>query len=386
MDSFYTTLSQEALICARCGYCNPACPTYFELGWESASPRGRMAAALDAAQGRAISAATARRVFECTLCGRCREVCATRIDTGRAWLDLRTRLSESGITAGWPLLGLADNLRRAHNLTGEPPEARLLWQQDVDITSGDLNLRRGAGVVYFVGCVAGLYPAAQGIAQAMSQLLARAGVLFTTLGGDEWCCGFPLLGMGLRREVWDVAHHNVHAVRELGATTLVTTCPSCYHMWHDVYPEAPGEAHGLRVLHASQLLEELLGDHALVPGPLPGAVTYHDPCDLGRNSGIYEPPRRVLAAIPGLELVEMVENRQEALCCGGGGNLEAVDPELTAAIARRRLAQAEETSARMLITPCQQCKRTLSAAARRERSRLKVFDLAEYVWRACREA
>jgi heterodisulfide reductase subunit D len=90
----------------------------------------------------------------------------------------------------------------------------------------------------------------------------------------------------------------------------------------------------------------------------------------------------LLQAIPGVELVEMADNRENALCCGGGGNLEAVNPELAATIASRRLAQAVETGARTLITPCQQCKRTLANAARREKVRLKVLDLNEYLWRA----
>ena len=77
----------------------------------------------------------------------------------------------------------------------------------------------------------------------------------------------------------------------------------------------------------------------------------------------------------------MADNRESALCCGGGGNLEAVDPDLVAAISRRRLAQALDTGAGLLVTSCQQCKRTLANAARRERARIKVLDLTELLWR-----
>jgi heterodisulfide reductase subunit D len=382
MKSIFTGLHREALICARCGYCQSVCPAYTELGWESAGPRGRMAIALDCAAGRPLTPEQARRVFECTLCGRCREECATRIETGEVWQELRGRISAAGLLADWPLATVRDNLAAAHNITGEVAENRLLWQQDLDLASADLNLRRGAGVVYFVGCVASSYPQTQGIAQSMAQLLAHADVPFTTLGGEEWCCGFPLLGMGLRAEAAELAEHNLRAVQDLGAGTVVTTCPSCYHMWRDVYPAMAGAGDRLRILHATEFLAELLDQRALEPNPLEETVTYHDPCDLGRNSGVYEAPRAVLRAIPGLELVEMADNRERALCCGGGGNLEAVNADLVAAIATRRLSQANATGARLLVTPCQQCKRTLAGAARQAKSRTKVQDVTEVLWRA----
>lgn len=382
MKSVFTDLRREALICARCGYCQPVCPAYAELGWESAGPRGRMAIAYDCAAGRPITPEQARRVFECTLCGRCREVCPTRIETGEVWQALRGRSVSSGLLADWPLAVMRNNLAARHNITGEPAENRLLWQQDLDLAGADLNLRRGAGVVYFVGCVASSYPQTQGIAQSMAQLLALAQVPFTTLGGEEWCCGFPLLGMGLKTEAGELAEHNLRAVLDLGARTVVTTCPSCYHMWRDVYPAMAGSGGSLRVVHATELLAELLDARALSPQPLEERVTYHDPCDLGRNSGVYEAPRAVLRAIPGLEVVEMADNREQAACCGGGGNLEAVDTDLVAAISARRLGQATATGAGLLVTPCQQCKRTLAGAARRAKSRMKVQDVTELLWRA----
>lgn len=382
MKSFFSDLRREALICARCGYCQPVCPAYAELGWESAGPRGRMAIALDCAAGRSLTPEQAHRVFECTLCGRCREVCPTRIETGKVWQELRGRITAAGLLADWPLAVVRNNLASSHNITGESAENRLLWQQDLDLTSADLNLHRGAGVVYFVGCVASFYPQTQSIAGSMAQLLAAAGAPFTTLGGEEWCCGFPLLGMGLKTEAVELAEHNLTVVLGLGARTVVTTCPSCYHMWRDVYPEMVGASDALRVVHATEFLAEALDERALEPKPLEERVTYHDPCDLGRNSGVYEAPRTVLRAIPGLDLVEMADNRERASCCGGGGNLEAVDADLVAAIAARRLGQAAATGARLLVTPCQQCKRTLAGAARRARSRMKVQDITEVLWRA----
>jgi Fe-S oxidoreductase len=106
-------------------------------------------------------------------------------------------------------------------------------------------------------------------------------------------------------------------------------------------------------------------------------VTYHDPCDLGRTSGIYDTPREILDAIPGLTLVEMADNREDALCCGGGGDVEMSDAEVSKAVGRSRMLQAQETGAEMIVTACQQCKRTLLGAARANKIRIRTFDICE---------
>jgi Fe-S oxidoreductase len=111
-------------------------------------------------------------------------------------------------------------------------------------------------------------------------------------------------------------------------------------------------------------------------------VTYHDPCDLGRKSEVYDAPRNVLGRIPGLTLVEMAENREEAHCCGGGGNLESHSAGLSKRVAHQRVQQAADTGARVLVSACQQCERTLSNAARAARTRIRVMDLGEVVLKA----
>ncbi len=226
----------------------------------------------------------------------------------------------------------------------------------------------------------------QDVIDSLSLILQQARVDFTTLAGDEWCCGFPLLIAGLGQEAVALARHNVEAVRALGARTLVTTCPSCLHTWRHDYPRLTGEPLGFEVRHASELLADLLEAGRLPLGHVGRVATYHDPCDLGRNCGIYEAPRRLLAAIPGLRLREMADHHELALCCGGGGDVELADPDLVAAVARRRLAQAEETGAEVVVSACQQCKRTLTAAARRQKAQVRVLDITEVVWEAVRDA
>lgn len=379
MKSFDTGLERESLICARCGYCQAVCPVFETLGWESTGPRGRMLIARAAAQGHVLSPHQAQRVYQCTLCGHCREVCSTRIDTVSIWAELRKRLAEQGHLSDRPLAALRDNLLAAGNITGDAAENRLLWQENLEPTQSFSSQLAGIEVVYFVGCVASLYPQVSAIPASLASLLRRADISFTTLGSGEKCCGFPLIAMGLPDEARRLAQENLNLVRALGARTLVMTCPTCYRTWKRVYPELLGEPLGVEVLHATEELVRLVKERRLVFKPVEGRVTYHDPCDLGRNGGLYDPPRLLIEAAPSVELVEMADSRGDAQCCGGGGNLESVDPELAAAIADRRLVQALDTGASTLITACQQCRRTLAAAARRQRVRLKVVDVVEFL-------
>jgi Fe-S oxidoreductase len=139
------------------------------------------------------------------------------------------------------------------------------------------------------------------------------------------------------------------------------------------------------VLHATELLADLIDEGKLEFNGFRHLVTYHDPCDLGRTSGIYDAPRRIIQAIPNIEFAEMAETRELALCCGGGGDAEMANPELTAAVGKRRIEQAQETGAKVVISACQQCNRTLAEAARKNRIRMRAMDITELVWRAMQD-
>jgi Fe-S oxidoreductase len=231
-----------------------------------------------------------------------------------------------------------------------------------------------------MGCVASFYPMVYSVAQSFVSVLDRAAISFTTMGGDEHCCGFPLNIAGMAKYSHDMMLHNVDRVRALGARKLVAACPSCYHTWKHEYPQRLGEPLGFEVLHETEYLIDLIQGGAFDLKPVNKVVTYHDPCDLGRNSGIYEEPRQILEAIPDLTFVEMKENREHALCCGGGGDVEMANAEIAQAVGRSRMLQAQETEAKFIITACQQCKRTLLGAARKNKIRIRTLDIVELLW------
>jgi Fe-S oxidoreductase len=193
--------------------------------------------------------------------------------------------------------------------------------------------------------------------------------------------------MGRLEQAKPLIQHNVAQVRELGAARCVFACPSCYHMWKFIYPEVLGEEIDVEVLHVTELLSELIarGDIELTK-EVDLRVTYHDPCDLGRKSHVYEPPRQVLRSIPGITFVEIGSSGQISDCCGGGGNLESFAPDAVTEVAGRRVDRALEVGAQVVVSACQQCERTLTSAVRRHeearRARMRVMDVTELLWQA----
>ena len=318
--------------------------------------------------------------YDCTLCGRCAVVCPVKIQTRALWIAMRETLVDQ---AEYPAMldQLRDSVAADHNISGDPNEDRLIWSQNLAEKPLGVGGKEQAETVYFVGCVASFYPQSYSVPQSMVEIMARAGVDFLTLGGEEWCCGFPLIIAGMGDAGAEVMRYNVEAVRKTGAKQLVTACPSCYHTWKHDYPRIVGEDLGFDVLHASEMLEELVVEERVPLEPLDQTVTYHDPCDLGRASGIYVAPRNIIRAIPGATLVEMEHHHEYSLCCGGGGDVEMADAELAAAVAGRRIEEAKDVEARILVSACQQCKRTLASAARRNKVRMRVMDVAELVAR-----
>jgi Fe-S oxidoreductase len=323
-----------------------------------------------------------RAIWLCTACYSCTARCPREIQIADTMLGLRSLAVERGTELPPNLVTLRDTVTTHYNISGDDNATRLIWSDNLEEATLAFRQKRQADVAFYVGCVASFYPMVYGIPQSMVQVMGRAGVDFATLGGEEWCCGYPLFTAGMESLVAELMAHNVARVQAMGAKTLVTTCPSCHYTWSHLYPLYDATPPGFEILHASQYLARLMEESKLKLSSFEQVVTYHDPCDLGRKSSIYDEPRRVIEGVPGVEFRELDASREEALCCGGGGDVQIVDESVTQAVADRRLGQVQRTGARVLLSACQQCKRTLMAAARRNRVRVRVMDIAELVWRA----
>jgi heterodisulfide reductase subunit D len=263
-----------------------------------------------------------------------------------------------------------------HNVSNEDNSERGEWRDFLKVLPDHMYQKDKAELVYFVGCVASFFPMVQKIPQNLVQILESAKVDFTILGGEEWCCGFPMIGAGIPERVRDMTEHNLEKVKKLGAKRVVFTCPSCYRTWQEYYGTE------LELFHSTQLIEKLIRDGAIRLRGMSTKVTYHDPCDLGRNGGIYDAPRQIIKSIPGLTLVEMESNRAKSVCCGGGGNLEMADSNLSGNVAQKKIEEIQRTGVRTVVTSCQQCIRTIKSRAGRQEIDLTVWDITELVLKA----
>jgi heterodisulfide reductase subunit D len=376
--------------CTRCGECLNTCPVYAEREDEGFNPRGKIQNLKRFIRGQyglwakifgpkklneEDIKALSERIFQCTLCGACDIACPVVINPKDLSIAIRETMVEMGHHPK-AAENLKKNLLSDHNISADDNEDRAEWVEDIGEIPEHGFQKDKAEVIYFVGCVSSFFPMVQKIPQNFVQIMDKARVDFTILGEGEWCCGFPLIGAGMSKELEKLKAHNIDKINEVGAKSVVFSCPSCYRTWKELYES------DVELLHSSHLLERLIKENKIPLKELNLTVAYHDPCDLGRNSGVYEPPREVLKMIPGVKLIELKNNREKTVCCGGGGNVEMVDPELSAGIAQKKIDEIQDTGADIIVTSCQQCVRTISTRARKQGIKLKVMDLTEIVMMA----
>jgi heterodisulfide reductase subunit D len=371
---------EQLLSCIQCGTCSASCPTAFAMDY---TPRQLWHMVRLGMKEEVLSS---RTFWLCTTCKSCQVRCPRGIPITDTMIALKEYAMRVDVNVPEGMKAFGETIGASHNISGDDNKTRQIWSQNLDpIPHGVKPRRRKAEVLYFIGCVSSFYPRVYSIPQSFVQIMERADVEFTTLGGDEWCCGYPLHIAGMGDRMATLAQHNVQKARAVGAKKVVFTCPSCYYAWAHLYPEV-ADISGIQLQHASEFLAELLTGDGLPLGPVEEVVTYHDPCDLGRKSGVYDAPREVLGRIPGLEFREMSASRENALCCGGGGDVEVADRTVPAGVAAQRLAQVQATGAKYVLSACQQCKRTLQEGARQNKIRVRAMDLTELVWKSMQAA
>ncbi|MCX6383338.1 MAG: (Fe-S)-binding protein [Actinobacteria bacterium] len=392
LDKFTVRQLAEIDACTRCGNCLDLCPAYAGSGDVAISPKKKMEVLkrlVDTEYGifqkifkrKKISEKDIEKIskaaFECTMCSRCEQECFINIKLQDIWLRLREILVEEG---KYPevLDMLREKLLEAHNISFDTNEGRINWINQIAQLPEDKYIKEKAEVIYFVGCVSSFSPRVFKIPRSVVQILKAASIDFGLLGDEEWCCGFPLLTSGFREDFAEFARHNIEKVNKTGAKYLITSCPSCYHMWKHIYPEIHSEFKmEFEVLHVVQYFYKLAKEGKFKLNPVNQKVTYHDPCDLGRNSGIYEEPRNLIKMIPGIEFIELENSRNLSTCCGGGGNVEAVNVQLSENIAKIRAHEIMDSGADVVASSCQQCVRTIAGALKKEKSKIKAMDISE---------
>lgn len=370
-----------AYSCSQCGYCVEECDQFYGRGWESQSPRGKWYWLREYMEGREKWDQRIVDTFlACTTCELCNLRCSAALPIESSWMKLRGRMvTEENRMTFPPFEMMAEALRKEGDIWAGYRRDRARWFPE------DLKPRHGpdhkAGAVYFAGCTASYVE--NDIGMASVRLLDAAGVDFTYLGPRESCCGIPMLVAGKWDLFREIMERNIKAVRAAGADTVITSCPACDMMWRQVYPAWTKKfkiEFGITTRHYSEVLAEKIasGEFQFPEGSMdPVTVTWHDSCHIGRASGIYEPPRRLIEAIPSVKLVEMPCNRDQAHCCGSVLTL-IKDPPVAAEIGKTRLDEAVQTGAKKILALCPCCEFQLRVTAAKKNVPLEVVDLARF--------
>ena len=307
------------------------------------------------------------------------------------------------------LNGLFKNLEKNSNPWGMAPRLRLDWAKGLPFEvrqvggGGPEDPQTLADVEYlfWVGCAGAYEDRQKRTTRAVAELLHTAGVSFAVLGDGEACTGDSARRSGNEFLFQQLAMQNVEVLNEAGAKKIVVTCAHCFNTLANEYPQLGGH---YEVVHHTQLLNRLVRDRRLTPvaplsgtaGPTAGRprqpVTYHDPCYIGRHNGIYEPPRELIGALPGVEFTEMPRNQSRAFCCGAGGARMWMEEKLGQRINDARAQEAIDTGADTIAVGCPFCHVMLSdglTAKQAEgvaRSEVQVQDVAQLLLAAVKRS
>ncbi len=367
--------------CSQCGYCIEECDQFYGRGWESQSPRGKWYWLREYMEGREEwDQFMVDTILVCTTCEICNKRCSAALPIEPSWMKLRGELIHEQKKMSFPPFEMmAAAVRKQGNIWAGYRKDRSVWfPHDLEEKHGPTHR---AKAVYFAGCTASYVE--HDIGMASVRLLDAAGVDFTYLGNAESCCGTPMLVAGMWDVFEEVLRKNIQAVKRAGADTVISSCPACDMMWRHTYPEWAeklGIEYGITAKHYSEVLaDKILAGEFTFPdnGHKPCTVTWHDSCHIGRVSGVYEPPRQLIQAIPNTNLVEMTPNREEGHCCGSVLTL-LKEPPVAAEIGKIHLDEAVEAGAEKVLALCPCCEFQLRISADKKQVPIEVVDLARY--------
>jgi Fe-S oxidoreductase len=317
------------------------------------------------------------QLWSCRTCGACMQECPVYIEHVPTIVDLRRWLVMDEARVPATAQAALQNIeQRGHPWRGTALQ-RTTWMETVGVEVPDYTGEQE--YLYWVGCTGALVERNVPVTQAIVRLLTEAGVSFGVLGPMETCNGDPARRLGNEFLFQMQAQQVVEIFKEAKVHKIITQCPHCFNTFANEYPILGGN---YEVIHHSQLLARLVAEGKLKPKDGAGQrVTYHDSCYLGRMNGIYEEPRQMLAAIPGIELLEMPRNRSRGYCCGAGGGMIFLEERGGRRVNHVRSEEAAETGAEVVASACPFCiqmfEEGIPATQPDESRRLKAFDIAE---------
>lgn len=416
-------LRDEMETCRRCSACKfmpfekvtgyqpiNVCPSISRYNFHAYSAGGRMVNGVALLENRLdFSDKFMEVMYNCQMCGACDVSCKYAMDMEVIEPIYETRIKAVSEGHTKPALDkVINSLRKQGTMVPGAKVKRGDWAAGLDLKD---YTKEKVDVIYHVGCLTSYDKDSWKIAKAAVKLLQKAGVDFGIAGANETCCGGRAYQMGYKQDFLNQAGKNMTMINKSGAKTLVTTCADGYSAFKVLYDKFDLKG-DLEVLHITEYLDRLIKEGKLKPKKkVDITVTYHDPCYLGRlgepyihwqgkeipghirifephrefrrgTYGVYEPPRDILKAIPGVKLVEMNRIKEYAWCCGAGGGVNDSNPDFSMWTATERIDEAETTGAVALVTACPWCVKNFEGAVKEKGSSLGVYDVVELLAKA----
>jgi len=353
--------------CYQCGLCDAVCP------WNRVRQFSIRKIVRQATFG--MTEIENEEIWRCTTCGTCPQRCPRDVQQIQSGVALRRIATEYGVFPEnvRPIRAISGNLGAEGNPLGEERKNRGAWAEGLGVKP----FTEGMEVLYFSGCYLAYDRRLKKVATATAKILNQAGIEFGILGSKESCCGESIRKAGDEELFRRLAKDNIKAFIDHGVKKVLVSSPHCYHTFKNEYPEFMVH---FEVVHAAEYVFDLIREGRLQPSKeYAKRVTYHDPCYLGRHNRIYDEPRDLLKAIPGLKLVEMPDSRENSLCCGGGGGRIWMDTPKGERFSDLRVQQAVDVGAAVLATTCPYCITNFedSRLALPESDALEIKDIME---------
>jgi Fe-S oxidoreductase/nitrate reductase gamma subunit len=383
--------------CMRCGRCQDHCPAY--LTEKPLSPKKVINDLKDHLHLRAPQVIKAKakgidleevppligsvieeeELWTCTTCRSCMEHCPVFIEHVDKMVDMRRYqvLMESKFPQ--ELTQVFKGLETNSNPWGMGRDTRGDWIRELEVAVISEMSGENIDYLFFVGCIRSFDDRNKKVTEAFVKILNHLGIKFAVLGVEEGCCGDPARRVGNEYLYQILAQTNIETFGRYNIKRILTTCPHCYNTLKNEYPQL-----GFRceVVHHTEFLKENIRNKRLkLEHALAKKTTYHDPCYLGRYSGLYKSPRQVLSSIPSLDIREMKRSGIDSLCCGGGGGWMWMEENIGTRINIQRLEDALTIDPEWIATACPFCVTMFDDAIKNKdmEDKLKIWDIAELV-------
>ena len=372
----------DAYKCYQCGKCASVCP-WFQVGTYEflvfRFPLETVLGLIASSEEKEELAKEVDKIYRCVGCEACVEQCPLGVKIPDILRSARRILVDFG---SYPetLKSVVQKIRNVGNPLGEPRENRGDWAKDLNVNaySSDMEL------LYFPCCVPAYDARIQKVAKSTALILQKSGISFGILGDKESCCGEAIRRAGAENVFTETARSNIKVFEEAGVRQVLVSSPHCYVTFKNEYPDLGAR---FESLHTTQYLWQLIDAGRIRPDKeFKKKVVYHDPCTLGRQSGIYEEPRNILKSIPGLELLEVEEfSRNLSVCCGAGSGGLWIDWPVGERMADIRIKQLVDTGAEVIAVACPYCLQMFEETVKSMNLDIPVMDVTEILCEALGE-